>query len=338
MKRARAFAADRLAVAIVTVARGGHELPIYPSYLSARDRDQDDRARPRRRGAARGQDPCLCRTRLELRGPAAGRAPRDRDARLVRRRADQSAIGAGAGRSVGLRRGQDGHPRTRGTEPTSSLHPYPVTPLHGDYLHHADLAAAAKARALRTAMRRRARPQGEGERPSARATGWSATASGLGCRDHRNRRDRAGGVGDLGDERLAGAALAAHRLVPCRAVAGGCARAIRPRSNAVAIEPAAPQEPASFPGSSSASIWSATWSRRSRAAVGSSSPATRVKREYVNVEYSAGIENIGYDAHRGPAFPDVHPHGEAQGLSLERLARARDRRRRRLPPGTRSAA
>src|SRR5207248_2252645 len=26
------------------------------------------------------------------------------------------------------------------------LHPYPVTPFHGDYLHHADLAAAAKAR------------------------------------------------------------------------------------------------------------------------------------------------------------------------------------------------
>ena len=25
-------------------------------------------------------------------------------------------------------------------------HPYPVTPFHGDYLHHADLAAAAKAR------------------------------------------------------------------------------------------------------------------------------------------------------------------------------------------------
>jgi hypothetical protein len=25
-------------------------------------------------------------------------------------------------------------------------HPYPVTPFHGDYLHHADLAAAAMAR------------------------------------------------------------------------------------------------------------------------------------------------------------------------------------------------
>ena len=40
-----------------------------------------------------------------------------------------------------------------------------------------------------------------------------------------------------------------------------------------------------------------------------------VKREYFNVEFSAGIENIGYDAINGPAFADVHPHGEAQGLS-----------------------
>ena len=29
------------------------------------------------------------------------------------------------------------------------MHPYPVTPFHGDYLHHADLAEAAKARLAR---------------------------------------------------------------------------------------------------------------------------------------------------------------------------------------------
>ena len=52
-----------------------------------------------------------------------------------------------------------------------------------------------------------------------------------------------------------------------------------------------------------------------------------VKREYVNVEFSAGIENIGYDAIEGLQFADLHPHGEAQGFSLERLARARHRRR-----------
>jgi hypothetical protein len=31
------------------------------------------------------------------------------------------------------------------------FHPYPVTPFHGDYLHHADLAEAAKARYSDTA-------------------------------------------------------------------------------------------------------------------------------------------------------------------------------------------
>ena len=50
-----------------------------------------------------------------------------------------------------------------------------------------------------------------------------------------------------------------------------------------------------------------------------------VKREYVNVEFSAGIENIGYDAIAGLRFADLRPHGEAQGLSLERLAGARHR-------------
>ena len=28
-----------------------------------------------------------------------------------------------------------------------TFHPYPVTPYHGDYLHHADLAGVARARA-----------------------------------------------------------------------------------------------------------------------------------------------------------------------------------------------
>src|SRR5205823_4636355 len=43
------------------------------------------------------------------------------------------------------------------------FHPYPVTPYHGDYLHHADLVVAAKARAARagaagSALRRRVPP------------------------------------------------------------------------------------------------------------------------------------------------------------------------------------
>ncbi len=42
-------------------------------------------------------------------------------------------------------------------------HPYPVTPLHGDYLHHADLAAAAKARLFGWRCIG-SRPQGQGER------------------------------------------------------------------------------------------------------------------------------------------------------------------------------
>src|SRR5260370_35471817 len=40
--------------------------------------------------------------------------------------------------------------RSLATKGDFVAHPYPVTPFHGDYLHHADLAAAASARAVQT--------------------------------------------------------------------------------------------------------------------------------------------------------------------------------------------
>ena len=52
-----------------------------------------------------------------------------------------------------------------------------------------------------------------------------------------------------------------------------------------------------------------------------------VKREYLSTAFTAGIENIAYELGDGLQLADVHPHREAEGFSLERLARARDRRR-----------
>ena len=52
-----------------------------------------------------------------------------------------------------------------------------------------------------------------------------------------------------------------------------------------------------------------------------------VKREYFSTVFTAGIENIAYELGDGLQLADVHPHREAEGFSLERLAHARDRRR-----------
>ncbi len=190
--------------------------------LSARDRDQDARSRPRSRRAARRQDPGLCGQRLAPGGRAAGRSPRHRIARRLRHRARQSGVGAGAGRGVGLRRRQRGCPPARAT---------------AERFHPASLSGHAVARRLsasRRPGRRRqgaafrwrcaaCRPQGQVERGTARS-GLVGDRRGLGRRDRRDRCGRARRRGDLGDERLDRAAMAADRLVPCRAAAGGRGR------------------------------------------------------------------------------------------------------------------
>ena len=83
---------------------------------------------------------------LSFAGAPPDRDPRDRVARLLRHRARQSGLDAGDGRDCGLR--APSRPSCASLREPSDFvpHPYPVTPLHGDYLHHADLAAAAKAR------------------------------------------------------------------------------------------------------------------------------------------------------------------------------------------------
>ena len=51
-----------------------------------------------------------------------------------------------------------------------------------------------------------------------------------------------------------------------------------------------------------------------------------VKHEYFSTAFTAGIENISYELGDRLQLANVHPHCEAKGFPLERLARARDRR------------
>ena len=141
----RALIVFAMAVAAVTVARSGHELPIYPSYYP---HEIELSAVAPERAAE-----------LLLVGKIhayVGHAPRFADtppatidsieslgsfvivrvnpsSRLLKEGRSACALADAVVRDL-AGKGDD-----------LILHPYPVTPFHGDYLHHVDLAEAAKA-------------------------------------------------------------------------------------------------------------------------------------------------------------------------------------------------
>jgi hypothetical protein len=144
MKRLGVFVLMGVAATIATVAWGGHELPIYPSFYPheieiktiAPDRAADA-LRDGKINAYVGQGLSFGAVPPEVRAiESLGSFITVRvnpDSSLVRDEASACA----AVRTI-----------VRGLAGQSDViaHPYPVTPLHGDYLHHVDLAAAAKAR------------------------------------------------------------------------------------------------------------------------------------------------------------------------------------------------
>jgi hypothetical protein len=133
------------AAAVVTVARGGHELPIYPSFypheIEIRSLAPEEAAQPLRDGKIQaylgrglsfaGPPPAEVQAIDSLGSfivvrinPASPRAQDDAAACAIVATVMRALVAQG-----------DFVP-----------HPYPVTPFHGDYLHHSDLAAAAAAR------------------------------------------------------------------------------------------------------------------------------------------------------------------------------------------------
>jgi hypothetical protein len=144
MTRLGVFVLMGVAATIVTVAWGGHELPIYPSFYPheieiktiAPDRAADA-LRDGKINAYVGQGLSFGAVPPEVRAiESLGSFITVRvnpDSSLARDEASACA----AVRTI-----------VRGLAGQNDViaHPYPVTPLHGDYLYHVDLAAAAKAR------------------------------------------------------------------------------------------------------------------------------------------------------------------------------------------------
>jgi hypothetical protein len=135
------------AATLATVARSGHEQPVYPSYypheieISAATPEQAAQLLATGKLHAfvgeppnfAGAPPDSVRA-VESLGSflvvRANPAQENKESACAAVRAFAADLAGRAGGFV--------------------LHPYPVTPMHGDYLHHVDLAEAAKARLLET--------------------------------------------------------------------------------------------------------------------------------------------------------------------------------------------
>ena len=297
MKRVGAFVL--LAAAAATVAWGGHELPVYPSYYP-HEIEIKTLAPDRAADALRdGKIQAYVGSGLRLAGapPADLRAIESLGAFVTVRVNPDSALArdepsACAAVKAVLR-------QLAQRQSDFILHPYPVTPLHGDYLQHVDLADAAKARLSggdAPPADFKVKSSGELRDPAWSATGadWDVEIAETGAA-----------------ELVAAATLAMNGWIAPPWLRTGWFHAERLLADA-AGDPARRQRVESDLQRLKGGDFSGLVERINleRDLVTALTGGCRkivagytVKREYVNVEYSAGIENIGYDAIEGLHSP-----------------------------------
>jgi hypothetical protein len=287
--------------AVVTVAAwGGHELPVYPSYYPHEIEIKALAPAQAPEALRAGAVQAYVGAPLHFSGapPAELRALESLGSFVVvrvspgsPRAADEAAACAAVKAAVRVLAGQSDF----------IVHPYPVTPFHGDYLHHANLAAAAQARfAVGDADARNLKIKGSGSLSrihpdwSARDADWDVEVIEV---------DAAGIV--------ASAMLSVNGWLAPPWVRTGWFHADRLLADAVSnadrrrqmesartrLEAGAFSGPVERINLERDLVTALTGSCRKIVA------GYTVKREYVNVDYSAGIENIGYDSIAGLASP-----------------------------------
>jgi hypothetical protein len=180
------------------------------------------------------------------------------------------------------------------------FHPYPVTPLHGDYLHHADLAEAAKARlrgGASATAKLKVKPVGVLARSLVRrnwtADGpqWDAEVAEVDADDLVAARALNGW---LGPPWVRTGWFHAHRLLGETLADAARGRLADDLDKLQSGRFEAPLERLNLERRLVAAL---TAGCRTMVA------GYTVKREYFNTEFSAGIENIGYDAFEGLRSP-----------------------------------
>jgi hypothetical protein len=290
-----------LAMVIVSVARGGHELPIYPSFYP---HEIEIRTLPSPQAAdalREGKIHAYVGGGLSFDGapPEQVRAVESLGAFVLVRVNPDSALSqdtasrCAAVKAVVRQLSQPGNDFTP--------HPYPVTPWHGDFLYHADLAAAAKARyeggdASLGTWKVKASSRFSHDQPAWSATGadWDIEIAEV---------DAA--------ELMAAATFALNGWLAPPWLRTGWFHAERLLADAIS-DPALSQTAASHSRRLKAGELTGLLEHINleRELVGTLTAGCRkavagftLKREYVNVEFSAGIENIGFDAIEGLRSP-----------------------------------
>jgi hypothetical protein len=305
MKSFGTFVTLLIVAALTTVARGGHEVPIYPSFypheieirrlapVQAADalRKADIHAYIGLSPRFAGPLPESIRTVESLGSFVIVRI--NPDSPLAKDEPSACGVAKSVIRALNSRPGD------------FIFHPYPVTPFHGDYLHHVDLAEAAKARFSDAA----------GELlPTVR--GLKVKANGRLAQSHpdwsaRNTQWDVEVVEIDAVELLASATLAVNGWLAPPWVRAGWFHAERLLGRA-ASDPTRTQRIESGVQRLTAGDFNGLLDRINieRDVVTALTAGCRnfvagytVKREYFNAEFSAGIENVGYDAIEGLQSP-----------------------------------
>jgi hypothetical protein len=308
VKRRAAFTILLVGAGLIDVARSGHEFPVYPSYYPHQIRIETmapDRAvgllLEGKIQAFIGPEPRFSNT-----SPDSIRAVESLGSLVIVRvnpessRAHDHAAACVLARTV-IREIARRHGQFR-------FHPYPVTPYDGDYLYHVDLADAARGRLVGTSP---AVVTTVAQRPRVRAS--SALARSLVSADWNTP----GSTWDVDiDEVSAAELVAAATMVTNGWVAppwarSGWFRAARllapsaddPRQQARVRADLERLESGAFSGT-------VERIKLERDLVAELADSCRVvvagytvKREYIAVDYSAGIENIAFDAVAGINSP-----------------------------------
>ena len=291
------------AAAAATVARSGHELPVYPSYYPHEIRIES---------LAPGQAAGLLRAgkiqahvgaELRFAGdlPEGVAAIDSLGAYLVVRVNPASPLAPDEPAACAL--GQTVLADLASKRGDFVFHPYPVTPFHGDYLHHVDLAEASRARFAATASPAR----------DLRLKVLDATAVRLVRPEWRTSGtewDAAIETIDVG-ALVAAATFATNGWVGPSWVRNGWFHAYRVLADPDADSDRSRRADAAFErlqaGDAGGEIERINLERdlvRSLAADCRRMVAGFIpKREYINAEFSAGVENVAFDALAGLSSP-----------------------------------
>jgi len=310
MKASRAIILAAAALLVAPMARSGHEQPVYPSYYpheieiaALAPQRAAELMRAGKLHAYVGSAPAFAAAPAEGIGSVESLGTLvvvrlNPISPLTKDEASACAVAGAVVRGMAARAGGTGF----------VVHPYPVTPFHGDYLHHADLAEVVIARfagsgadvSLPAEQGLKVRAEGALAesliRPEWRIEGadWDAAIAEVAARDL-----------------VASATVAINGWLGPRWTRSGWFHAHRLLAHLIS-EPERKQRVDADLARLQAGDMEGGVARINieRDLVGSLTTGCRafvagytVKREYFNVEFSAGIENIGFDALEGLHSP-----------------------------------